>query len=169
MNSLNYPSESDLTNAVRTGQPSAFARLYDQYAPVLLGVITKIVDDEQQAGVVLAKTFVTACSDVDKWPANQPLFLWLFGVARQIAADILATAPKVNPSTVQLTASGKVVTGTGQPPRVQPATSTRQKLLNAVLFERCTPQEASRAAGLPAEHARQHLRQAFLQLRGHEV
>ena len=169
MSSSPYASEADLINAICTGDPGAFTYLYDQYAPVLLGVIKKIVDDEHRAGLVLTKTFITARLEIDKRPVSQPLFLWLFNIARQTAAESLATAPKTSPYVVQLLSSGRIATGTSRATSGQTATSTQQRLLNAVLFECCTPQEASRAAGLPAEDARQHLRQALLQLRGHGI
>lgn len=165
VNTTAYASEADLIGALRIGQPGAFAALYDQYAPVLLGIITKITGDEQRAESVLARAFTVVCSEIEQCPANQPLFLWLFDIARQTATKALDTGSKINSSVVQLTAFGKVVTGTGRATLVQAPTDTEQRLLNAVLFERCTPQEASQVAGLPTEQARQHLRQAFLKLR----
>lgn len=164
-----YASEADLVSALRTGDSSAFASLYDQYAPILLGIIAKTVGDEQRAAAVLAETFATVRSEIEFCPASQSLFLWLFDRARQTAANALAQAPKISHSALQLTPTGVVLTGTNRTGSVQKADNTQQRMLNAVLFERCTPQEASQEAGLPTENARQHLRQAFMQLRRQEA
>lgn len=165
LNTSTYPSEAELIHALKTGQSDAFACVYDQFAPVLLGIIIRTIDDPRRAELVLAETFTTIRSEVSRCPSNQPLFLWLFDITRRTAANALANAPTISPSAVQLTLSGRVMAGTDRPAFVQSSTDAKQRLLNAVLFERCTPQEASQAAGLSIEKARQHLRQAFLQLR----
>jgi len=169
VNTTVYTSEADLISALRTGQPGAFATLYDQYAPVLLGIVTKIIGDGQGAISVLADTFTAIRSEITSCPVNQPLFLWLFHIARQTAANALATGPKSSPSIIQLTPSGRVTAKTNRGTLAQTPVNKQQLLLNAVLFERCTPNEASQVAGLPTDQARQHLRQAFLQLREQRV
>ena len=165
MNTHRYASEADLINALRTRQSSAFACLRDQYAPILLGIITKTIGNPQRAELILTQTFAAIHSEIERCPVNQPLFLWLFDIARQTAANALAANPKLGPAAIGLTPAGRIATGAGQTTPVQAPIDAQRRLLNAVLFERCTPQEASRAAGLPVETARQHLRQAFLQLR----
>lgn len=47
-----------------------FQRLYDMYAPKLLGFITKYTDTKQQAEEYLEKVFLCACKDINSFDCN---------------------------------------------------------------------------------------------------
>lgn len=160
-------SDTELVSALKAGRPDAFASLYKQYAPVLLGVIRKIVRDEDQAESVLIGTFATVRATIADYRPGQPLFLWLFNIARRTATAALGSAKPASAPVVQLTPAGLITTPKAIAPlfAANDETSNYQHCLNAVLFDRCTPEEASQLVGLPVAEARQHLRQAFLQLR----
>ncbi|WP_425290709.1 RNA polymerase sigma factor [Spirosoma linguale] len=149
-----------------------FATLYDRYAPALLGVITRIVSDNELAIELLATTFINVRSEISTYrPEKQPIFSWLLVVARRIALDALREQAQSSTRVVQLTSTGKVValpTNWPKAPVRSAADETNPKLtelLNSVLFKNCTPEEAARTLGLPVETARQQLRQALKQLR----
>lgn len=168
---ITYDSEATLLGELKAGKVGAFTYLYDQYAPVLLGIITKMLGNEQRSESVLTEAFTTIRLEIAQCPINQPLFLWLFDTARQTAANALAAQRKANPAGLHLAKNGTVTIKkpAAQTTPVIPEPEKRQHMLNAVLFERCTPEEASHNAGLSTETARQQLRQAFLQLRGQVV
>ncbi|GAB3022003.1 sigma-70 family RNA polymerase sigma factor [Spirosoma pulveris] len=152
--------------------PLDFSALYDRYAAVLLGVITRIVSDKDMAIELLATTFMKARSEMITYrPEKQPLFTWLLLIARCTAQDALREKKQASTRVVQLTLTGKVIplpTNVLQTTVPLPTDSLNPKLtqlLHSVLFKNCTPEEAARNLDLPAETARQLLRQAMQQLR----
>ncbi|MCX6218444.1 sigma-70 family RNA polymerase sigma factor [Spirosoma sp.] len=149
-----------------------FATLYDRYAPALLGVITRIVSDNELAVELLATTFIKARSEISTYrPEKQPIFSWLLVVARRIGLDALREQAQSSTRSVQLTSSGKVIALPTNGPKVLVRSAAKEtnskltELLDSVLFNNCTPEEAARTLGLPVETARQQLRQALKQLR----
>lgn len=150
----------------------AFSRLYDQYAPALLGVIAATVRDEAEAIRLLEITFVKISAQFGQSrPASQPLFVWLLSIARSVASEAAKNSETAGPAHLQLTSTGQVdtvvinnltapVAGTQNP-----ASSPVSELLDAVLYKNCTPEEAVSAFGLPVASARQQFRLAMQQLR----
>ncbi|GAB2564594.1 RNA polymerase sigma factor [Spirosoma areae] len=167
--------DSELLSGLKADNHVAFAALYDQYAAVLLGYITKIVSDKTQAVVLLETTFRKVRSQIDQYqPDKQPLFTWLLTIARCIAIDSLEKGGPLSAPVFQFTTTGKVVSSTLQTYRATPPPTTStdvtdkarlKELLDAVLFNNCTPEEAATSIGLPVETARQQLRTAMQQLR----
>jgi len=167
---LSSPGESVAFNQV------TFSQVYDRYAPVLLGVIMTIVRDKAEAVRLLEITFMKVSSQSEhSQPEGQPLFVWLLSIARSTALEVKESQKKSDPPILQLTltGTGKVVTGAATGNTI--ATSVKNtrfpvsfpvsELIYTVLFEKCTPEEAASALGLPAETARKQLRQAMQQLR----
>lgn len=167
-------TEKDLSAGLKAQNPPAFLALYDQYASVLLGVITKIIHDENEAAKLLETTFIKVHSQIDEFqPEKQPLFVWLLKIARCTALDALKQRKIIKPSAFQLTSSGKVIVANSQnnskailvDTPTQDANFQLNELLDKVLFENCTPEEAANSLGIPVELARQQLRVAMQQLR----
>lgn len=149
----------------------AFSRIYDQYAPALLGVITAMVRDEAEAIRLLEITFVKIGAQFGQSrPESQPLFVWLLSIARSVASETTESARTTGPAIFQLTGTGQMDTVVINKPTApvagtQPALSPRNELLDAVLYKNCTPEEAVSAVGLPVASARQQFRLAMQQLR----
>ncbi len=165
---LSSPGESGALNQV------TFSQIYDQYAPVLLGVIMTIVGDEAEAVRLLEITFMKVSSQSEhSQPEGQPLFVWLLSIARSTALEVKESQKKSDPPVLQLTGTGGVVTGVATGNTIAtsvkntrfPISFPMSELIDAVLFEKCTPEEAASALGLPGETARKQLRQAMQQLR----
>ena len=152
---------------------TTFSQLYDQYAPALLGIITAIVSDKDEAVRLLEITFVKIRSQYGlKRADSQSLFIWLLSVARATALETKSFKTSGQPI-LQLTGIGKKVLlgGNRNAPTTfvtdtrKPAPSLVNNLLDAVLFENRTPEEAVSGMGLPPATARQQLRIAMQQLR----
>ena len=152
---------------------TTFSQLYDQYAPALLGVITGIVSDKDEAVRLLEITFVKIRSQYGlKRPASQPLFIWLLSVARATALETKSFKASGQP-VLRLIGIGKKVSlsenRNAPTPFVtdirKPVPSSVNELLDAVLFKNFTPEEAVSAIGLPPTTARQQLRTAMQQFR----
>ena len=143
-----------------------FSRIYDQYAPALLGVISAIMRNEAEAVRLLEITFEQVRSRFGQFrPEKQPLFVWLLLIARSTASAALEAKKSPDKSDLSIRQFAPV----GDEPAT-PVTGTQElppmnELLNAVLFKNCTPEEAVLALGMPVETARQQLRLAMQQLR----
>jgi RNA polymerase sigma factor (sigma-70 family) len=84
--------EQQLISALKHGDQSALGQLYTTHAPVLLGVITKIVQHAAIAEEVLQETFVAIWSRISLYDPSKNRFLtWGLAIARGIAIEALNT------------------------------------------------------------------------------
>lgn len=163
-----HPEPSSPTQ-VTAADPAVFARIYDQYAPILLGIIIATVRDEAEAARVLEITFGEIHAQYGQFkPESQPLFVWLLSIARRAAREAVKSQPKASPPVFRLIHTGE---GLNAPIKVDAGTPVtvalpESKLLDAVFFRNCTLEEAASSVGLPVEPVRQQLRLAVQQLRG---
>jgi RNA polymerase sigma factor (sigma-70 family) len=79
-------TEQSLVAALRQGRQEKLSELYDAYAPILLGMITRIVKDSDLAEQVLQESFVAIWSRIGKYDASKErLLTWGLAIAREIA------------------------------------------------------------------------------------
>ena len=162
--------ELELVSNLKANNQLAFSKLYDQYAAILLGVITKIITDKTEAIELLETTFRRIRLQLDQFrPDKQPLFLWLLHIARTTALDALKERQQVKTVVLQLAETGKVIAPVWEKSvSGSPGNSTdcqSKALLDSILFKNCTPEEAASSLGIPVEQTRQQLRLALQQLR----
>lgn len=70
----------------------AFDHLYNNYAAALLGLIKKIISNEQTAQDVLQESFVKVWKNIEAYdPGKGKLFTWMLNIARNTAIDKLRT------------------------------------------------------------------------------
>lgn len=164
------PSDTSLPEISSANEPAAFdqaafSSIYDQYAPILLGVIDAIVQDEAESVGLLETTFIQIRSQFgDFRPDRQPLFVWLLSIARSVALEAKQSPGKRGSSVRQLTVVGNLLEATPIA-RITRPFSVLNELLDAVLLRNCTPEEAVSSIGLPVATARQQLRLALRQFR----
>ncbi|ALI97733.1 RNA polymerase sigma factor [Rufibacter tibetensis] len=85
-------SEKRLIEAIRQGKQEAFGLLYDTYAPVLMGMITRIVQHTDVAEEVLKETFLAIWSRIHIYDPSKSGFLtWGLAMARGIALEAKKT------------------------------------------------------------------------------
>ena len=149
-----------------------FFQLYDRYAPMLLGVIVAIVNDEDEAMRVLEVTFTKIRSQYGQFkPQSQPLFAWLLSIARATASDAKKNPVKPDLPVLHLSSTGKInafvnsSSTTAIPDAQIPILPPTNDLLNTIIYKNCTLEEAVSNMGTPVETARQQLRLAMQQLR----
>jgi RNA polymerase sigma factor (sigma-70 family) len=81
-----------LLTAVQQGDQDALARLYDQYAAAIHGVVLRIVGSEAQAEEVLQDTFVKIWRNARSYDATKGrAFTWMVNIARNTAIDLVRT------------------------------------------------------------------------------
>ncbi|MVM30858.1 sigma-70 family RNA polymerase sigma factor [Spirosoma sp. HMF4905] len=166
--------EQELLSGLKANNQLAFSKLYDRYGAILLGIIMKIVFDKTEAVSLLETTFTTIRLRIDQFrPGKQPLFLWLLQIARSTALEALNEHGRAKTVPLQLTKTGEIINPAWQKSspnlsgdRLTNLVDSQSKaLLDSILFENCTPEEAANSIGIPVELARQKLRVALQQLR----
>jgi hypothetical protein len=84
---LNPDTYADLLPALVDGDEGAFALLYDAYAPLLFGIIVRIVGDEKEAENLLQDTFVKIWNHISKYDAEKGRLARPAADARELGAD----------------------------------------------------------------------------------
>jgi RNA polymerase sigma factor (sigma-70 family) len=85
--------EKELVALLKARDQSAIATLYDNYSPVLYGVIFRILQNEELSNDVLQEVFVKIWKNIDKYdPSKGRLFTWLLNLARNKALDVVRSA-----------------------------------------------------------------------------
>ena len=70
------------------GDVAAFEVLYDRYAPTVLGIVLKIIEDRALAENLLQETFWQVWQSASMYrPESGPFTSWLFRMARQLAMN----------------------------------------------------------------------------------
>ncbi|WP_051189352.1 RNA polymerase sigma factor [Daejeonella oryzae] len=74
---------NDLIILFQNGSKTAFVKLYDTYAPSLLGAISRIINDKHEAETILQKSFGTVWQNRKQYnPEKERIFTWLVKIAR---------------------------------------------------------------------------------------
>ena len=82
--------DAELLRAVARGDESAFARVYDRYSPILLGLMLRILRSRAEAEDVLQEVFLQVWQRAHSFDAERGrAFTWLVTLARSRAIDRL--------------------------------------------------------------------------------
>ncbi|GGK79204.1 RNA polymerase sigma factor [Rufibacter glacialis] len=91
-NRMGGESEQRLLEAIRLGKQEAFGLLYDAYAPVLMGMISRMVPSSEVAEEVLKETFLAIWSRIHIFDPSKTRFLtWALALGRGIALEAQKT------------------------------------------------------------------------------
>src|SRR6266571_8016614 len=76
-------SKHPLRDAALAGNTTDFGVAYDQYAPVLYGLLLRVLRDSSDAQEILQETFLSAWKDARKFdPERGSELAWLIAMAR---------------------------------------------------------------------------------------
>jgi RNA polymerase sigma-70 factor (ECF subfamily) len=82
-------NDEQIMTLVVSGNCDALEVLYDRYAPMVLGVVTRIVQDRNMAEEVLQEAFWRVWDKADSFEQQRGSFSsWLFSIARRQAIDV---------------------------------------------------------------------------------
>ena len=82
--------DAELLRAVARGDEAAFARVYDRYSAILLGLMLRILRSRPEAEDVLQEVFLQVWQQARSFdPARGRAFTWLATLARSRAIDRL--------------------------------------------------------------------------------
>ena len=166
--------EADLIDGLKSHSRVAYRELYDRYAATLLGVITKIVQDETEAQDVLQDTFIKIWKNIHRHdPSKGRLFTWLLHVTRNTAYDHLRAhkkAPQVElPLEGYLPGMGTVWTNTGYIGFSDTVNTNLDpkywQVIDLLYFQGYTQQEAAEQLNLPLGTVKSWTRIALIKLR----
>jgi RNA polymerase sigma-70 factor (ECF subfamily) len=92
-----HNEDLNLSCAVKKGDREAFGKIYDQYAPLLNGVIIRVVKTESIAEEILQATFLHIWNQIHTFEASQhSLLIWMMQIARRLAVDTINVAKEKN-------------------------------------------------------------------------
>lgn len=160
-------SDEDLMARVTLRDSAAFERLYDRHAAVVLGIVTRIVQDRAESEELLQETFWRVWTQAATFDAARgSLRAWLFSIARRQALDLLrrrnvrpqaardeheerrfeqaaADEPPVPEAAEQAIAAGELRGALGR------LSGEQYQVLELAYFKGLTRQEIARTTGLP--------------------
>jgi RNA polymerase sigma-70 factor (ECF subfamily) len=83
-------SDEQLMARVAQEDSTALELLYHRYAPMVMGVVIKILQDRAAAEEVVQETFWRVWDKADTFQAQRGSFTsWMFSIARRLAIDVL--------------------------------------------------------------------------------
>lgn len=87
---IGTPSDAALVSAIRTGDESAMATLYDRYSSIVYAVALRVLTDTGAAEDVLQEVFMQLWRNPSSFDANRgSLGAWLSVITRNRAIDLL--------------------------------------------------------------------------------
>jgi RNA polymerase sigma-70 factor (ECF subfamily) len=167
MENLKGASDEELMARVTARDSVAFEHLYDRYAPKVLGIVARIVQDQAEGEEILQETFWRVWSQAATFDADKgPFRAWLFSIAKRQALDLLRRR-STRPRAAQTEAEERLFDGAAAPAEEVPeaaemAIATEQlrdaldhlsaeqyRVLELAYFKGLTRQEIARTTGLP--------------------
>ena len=90
-------AEINLVNSIRSGDERSLTILYKMYSPALLGIITRIVKNDEVALDVLQECFMKIWKSVEQYEETRGrFFTWMARLAKNHAIDYLRGRSYIN-------------------------------------------------------------------------
>ena len=170
----NKIAEEELVSLLKGKSESAFSYLYDHYAGALLGVISRIVMDDDRSNDVLQDSFVKIWKHIEFYEKGKgTLFTWMLNIARNSAIDSnrskhvkykIQIDERVvdNSNKVDHTAQMDII---GLKETVSKLRLEYQNLIEFIYMKGFTQQEYADEFGIPLGTVKTRTRAALLELR----
>lgn len=172
---LRGETEQSLVQALRQGRQEVLALLYDAYAPVMMGIISRIVPDREMAEEVLQDTFVAIWSRIGVYDASRNRFLtWGLAIARGIALEAVKTARYTSVTREERNTTFAGAEATGKEASLNEKQEEKQHchlepqekaILELIYLKGHTCAEAAEELGVTEAALRTSLKEAFLHLK----
>jgi RNA polymerase sigma-70 factor, ECF subfamily len=82
-----FPTDRELIQRIRAGDPDAVAELYGQYSSMVWRYVYARIQDEHARQDVVSETFLAAIRSLNKGMMAENILGWLTGIARNKIAD----------------------------------------------------------------------------------
>ena len=81
-------TQSNLIELLQRGDNEGYEQLYDNYSPMLFGIICRIVGETEDAENLLQDCFIKIWRNIEQYDATKGRFAtWLINIARNTAID----------------------------------------------------------------------------------
>jgi RNA polymerase sigma-70 factor (ECF subfamily) len=166
--------EKQIVNLLGQSDKKAITLLYENYADALLGVIKKIISDDNTAQDVLQESFVKIWRYSKKYDASKAkLFTWLYRIAYNTAIDKVRSQKNKSGKEVQLEKSAVYKITSGElnqdvldiKKHLSSLDEKYQIVINALFFEGMTQQEASDELNIPLGTIKSRLKIGLREMR----
>lgn len=168
--------ETETIAALKQGDPSALASLYDQYGATLFGTVLRIVQSEEKAEELLQETFLKIWKNAGSYDETKgKFFTWALNIARNTAIDHLRSSDHRNH---QKTDSFDFLVYSQNHPSQETATDTiglreivgkldekYRKVIDMAYFQGYTQSEIEEAMNIPIGTVKTRMRLAIKELR----
>ncbi len=152
-NELSY---HNVINLLKSRHPKAASLVYDAHAPVLNGIIYKILKDEKQAEQFLISFFAEICDSIHSFDETKNSFNgWLIDSCRKKAFTCKIKSPD---RTGDVTALKQLI-------REGSDEKARKKILEMVYYHKYTPDEIALMIDEPKTHVIKEISMALKQYR----
>jgi DNA-directed RNA polymerase specialized sigma24 family protein len=131
--------------ALKRGEQEPIEKLYNLYAPALLGIIFKTVDCSETAEEILKETFIKVSTSIDQYQESKcRLFSWLACQARSTATAYLDRNTKIRKHCAEN------------------SLKSDDEILNMIYFQGYSHSEVAKNLDLPLEVVKAKMRAALL-------
>jgi DNA-directed RNA polymerase specialized sigma24 family protein len=140
----------ELVELLKSKNERAVSTLYDQYAPPLYGIISRMIPSDQQAEAVLEGTFLAILEEIHTYRDQTHLFTWMVQIARTVARQ-------------NATASGAVAIPDPEkhPHIIEGMDPSSREVMMRLCCRGSTVSETAQALGIPVSEVRTLLKSAF--------
>lgn len=151
-----------------------FGQLYRAHCRAILAYALRRVETPEDAGDVVAETFLVAWRRLGEVPVDAGARAWLYAVAHRVVANLGRSERRQTRLGRRLAQSLRTELATHRPPRGEAAEALRamgdlddgdRELLLLVSWEGLSPSEAAKVVGISALAARSRLHRARRRLR----
>ena len=170
-------NEEEMVELLLTANPQAFSVLYDNYSKALLGIIKKIILEEEVAEDILQEVFLKIWNNRSSYDASKGrLFTWMLNIARNCSIDYLRS--KQNKFNEKIQRGEKSVNEINKTSGVETRVDhiglktvlnqlkeDHRILIDLVYFEGYTQDEISKKLDIPLGTVKTRVRAALITLR----
>ena len=174
-NNILDDTEQSLVILMQQGNRQAFGKLYDKYAPMLMGLITRLVYDEKTAEDVLQQVFIKIWENKTAFGfSKERLFTTMIKIARDTAREVSMGKTNLNG---EISEVNKTVysNGIGNPLPQQNNTpgsallfnmeKTAKEALDLIYFKGCSFAEAAATLNIPLSGLKEKVKMAINHLK----
>ena len=170
-------SEEELIYLLANRERSAFSYLYDNYSPVLYGVIYKMLENRELAEDVLQEAFIKIWNNFSNYDSTKGrLFTWMLNLTRNLTIDTIRSkgykkqAKIQNPANTVNNMSDNTNTAEsfdamGIRKHLTLLNNDQKQIIDLAYFGGLTQDEISKKLDIPLGTVKTRMRTAIIQLR----
>jgi RNA polymerase sigma-70 factor (ECF subfamily) len=167
--------EIEMTECLLGKTDRDFSKLYDNFSPVLFGLITKWVKDREAAENLLQDVFIKAWRSREQYDAAKgKVFTWLYNITRHLCIDYLRSkAYKKYKASLLSEDISLLLPGSGNPAPdtiglrklVHTLRKEEQEVIELMYFKGLTQREIAAILGTPLGTVKTRMSRAIKNLR----